>query len=395
MFLKSQAINTPDFSIHPSISELQKSLPEHRSLFLNKDYLLSMEESSPSGLSFRYVCLKKKDELIAAFYFQIINLSSQDLGQIINFEPYSKLVSGLSMLVQKMLFGVKKDKPHYLVVCGNMYLSGDYGILQEANNPQRTAELLPEAFDILRKELEKSGKVIAKIAKDFPAENDHHKSILTSRKYHPLVMDPIMKMKIPATWNSFDDYLADLSPKYLKRYLLIKKKIVKCEVRLMGLDELIKRKVRLDELYLSVQLKSPVRLIMHDSDYLISIAHRLKSKIEFRGIFEKEKLLAFMVGIKDKDHFEAHHIGIDYEYNRSHSLYQNILYFYIEMAIQCKSPELSFGRTALEMKTTVGAVSHHFNAYIKLNNSLLNGIAGHMLPKEYVMDWIPRNPFKN
>lgn len=387
-------IRTPDFHIYDSLAALQNELHPHRTLFLEKEYLLSMEESSPSALSFRYVCLKEKGKLLAAFYFQVINLSSNQLGQIINFEPYSKIVSGLSMLVQNMLFGAKKDKPHYLVICGNMYLSGDYGILVEGKNQESKAHLLVDAFEFVRKELEKTGKVMAEIAKDYPAENDIYGAALKVKKFHPLVMDPIMKMEIRSHWKCFDDYVSDLSSKYRQRYQQVKKKLDDCEVRVMSTGELIERKEEIDRLYLAVQMKSPVRLVMHDSDYLISLSKRLKSNIEFKGIFEKGKLLAFMAGIKDHHHFEAHHIGIDYEYNKSHSLYQNILYQYIEMAILAGSPLLSFGRTALEMKTTVGAMSHTYHAYIKLNNGLVNGIAGHMLPKKYEMDWIPRNPFR-
>jgi Acetyltransferase (GNAT) domain len=394
MFLKSKVIRTLDFHIYDSLAALENDLLPHRTLFLEKDYLLSMEESSPSALSFRYLCLKEKGRLVAAFYFQVINLSSSQLGQIINFEPYSKILSGLSMLVQNMLFGAKKDKPHYLVICGNMYLSGDYGILCEEKDHQKAANYLLDGFDFVRKELEKTGKVMAKIAKDYPAENDFYGPALKEKKFYPLVMDPIMEMAIRPHWNNFEDYISDLSSKYRQRYQQVKKKLATCEVRVMKTDELIERKEEIDRLYLAVQMKSPVRLIMHDSDYLISLSKRLKSKIEFKGIFENGKLLAFMAGIRDHNHFEAHHIGIDYEYNKSHNLYQNLLYEYIEMAILAKSPLLSFGRTALEMKTTVGAVAHTYHAYIKLNNGLINGIAGHMLPKEYEMDWIPRNPFK-
>ena len=394
MFLKSKVIKTPDFQIYDSFAELKNVLPPHQTLFLEKEYLLSMEESSPSALSFRYVCLKEKGKIKAAYYFQIINLSSTQLGQIVNFEPYSKIISGLSMLVQKMLFGVKKDKPHYLVICGNMYLSGDYGILFVGSDKVNAAELLSDAFVFVKKELEKTGKVMAEIAKDYSIENDIYGTHLKAKKFSSLVMDPIMKMNIRSHWNSFDDYVADLSSKYRQRYVQVKKKIASCELRILTTDELIERKEEIDRLYLAVQNKSPVRLVMHNSDYLISLSKLLKSKIEFKGILEKGKLLAFMAGIKDHQHFEAHHIGIDYEYNMSHSLYQNILYAYIEMAILAKSPLISFGRTALEMKTTVGATIHTYQAYIKLNNTLLNGIACHMLPSKYEMEWIPRNPFR-
>ena len=64
------------------------------------------------------------------------------------------------------------------------------------------------------------------------------------------------------------------------------------------------------------------------------------------------------------------------------------------MAIDVKARVVSFGRTALEMKTTVGAVSYPYNAYIKLNNRLLNGVLKKLLPENISEDWIPRDPFR-
>ena len=64
------------------------------------------------------------------------------------------------------------------------------------------------------------------------------------------------------------------------------------------------------------------------------------------------------------------------------------------MAIESKAELISFGRTALEMKTTVGAIPVPHNAYIKLNNGMLNSLIKHLLPEKTSEDWIPRNPFR-
>ena len=64
--------------------------------------------------------------------------------------------------------------------------------------------------------------------------------------------------------------------------------------------------------------------------------------------------------------------GLDYHYNKEYALYQNILYTFIKEAIITRVNTLSFGRTALEMKSTVGAKPIDHVAYIRLNNRLLN-----------------------
>ncbi|MBL7923691.1 MAG: GNAT family N-acetyltransferase [Bacteroidia bacterium] len=394
MFNLNRPLITNHFTITDSIRDLKEELPEQTSEFLRRDYLLALEEAAPPGLSFRYLSHKKGRKSDLLFYFQVINLSSREVGQIVHFEPYSKMMSGISMLIQNLLFGVKKDKPHYLVVCGNMCLSGEYGVVAPAEVKDKTAELLMEAVQCVNRELDKKGKVVANIVKDYPSELDPYGNILKSRKFNALVMDPIMKMEIRSHWNRFDDYLADLSAKYRQRFLQARKKIADFEIRSLSETDLIRLKPRLDVLYKAVQDKSPVRLIKTDAAYLISLSRHLGEKITFKGIFKEGELLAFLCGIHAGDHYEAHHIGIDYHYNKSHSLYLNLLYLYIEMAIANRVSLLSFGRTALEMKTTVGAVPHAYNAYIKLSNSLLNSISSHLLPAEASSNWIPRNPFR-
>ena len=75
-------------------------------------------------------------------------------------------------------------------------------------------------------------------------------------------------------------------------------------------------------------------------------------------------------------------------------MYQNILYAFIELGIELNVDKISFGRTALEMKTTVGAVPKNYNAYLRLENRVVNHLVKSFLPTEPSTDWTPRNPFK-
>lgn len=93
-------------------------------------------------------------------------------------------------------------------------------------------------------------------------------------------------------------------------------------------------------------------------------------------------------------HHEAHFIGIDYSLNTSLQLYQNILYSYIDDAIQMKSKHLYFGRTAMEIKTTVGAKAFPLHSYFRLENKVMNKMAKTILKHIPEQSWIPRNPFK-
>ncbi|MFN8153033.1 MAG: hypothetical protein U0Y08_01940 [Bacteroidia bacterium] len=391
MFYKTSHAETDLKSVFRSVQDIRDIDFGDTGVFLDPAYLSTLEEAAPEGMDFRYVVINN-DVQSFLYYFQTINLSSLEIGQIINKQPFSGIVKAVCDLIQGILFGTKKDKPNYLLVCGNMCLSGPYGIA--ANTTVEAAHHLFEAIERCTKDLNKQGKVIGTIIKDFPEQDDPFSPVIKHHRYNRLVMDPVMKMKIRPNWNTMDDYLGDLSAKYRQRFQQARKKLGGIEIKDMTVKEMLSYHDRINELYTAVQLKSPVRLVKPDAGYLIGLKKNLGTKMRFRGLFDGDNMIGFLTGISDGFSYEAHHIGIDYHYNKTHAVYLNILYFYIEMAIDAGAGLLSFGRTALEMKTTVGAVPEPHSAWIKLNNGMLNSLIRYMLPDKAEEDWIPRNPFK-
>ena len=80
-----------------------------------------------------------------------------------------KTISGL---LQNILFGTNPDKPNYLLICGNMCLSGDYGMHVSPTHLEESKHHLFDAIDLCTAELNKSGKVVATIIKDFRTNAD-------------------------------------------------------------------------------------------------------------------------------------------------------------------------------------------------------------------------------
>lgn len=383
------------FKIYQKAEDLPIDALHRRSVFLQKEYLLSLEKAAPAGMEFRYVYIPLTNKQGILFYFQVINLSSKEINQIINFQPYSSIIKSISDLVQSFLLGTGKDRPNYLLISGNMCLSGPYGISYDHQDEKAVSSYLFQAIEICSKELQKKGKVVATIVKDFPEARTAFSPVMRLHRYNRLTMDPIMKMDIHPEWKVMDDYLAAITSKYRQRYQQARKKLNDCTVKTLTISEAEKLQPRINELYKAVQEKSPVRIVQPHAGYLISLMRHLGDKVVLNGIFLNEKLIGFLTGIKDGDQYEAHHIGMDYEYLRSHSLYLNILYFYIEMAIHSGARTLSLGRTALEMKTTVGATPDMHEAWLKLSNRMLNSLACHLIPEKTGNDWIPRNPFRD
>jgi hypothetical protein len=361
------------------------------SYFLSKDYLVSVQESKFQGMSFFYYVGRSKGQPTSFFYFQIINLASNELNQIINLDPYGKILSGLSGVLDKFIFGVKRDKPHYIAICGNMILSGDHGIITNDNQFSK----LEKAISLIKIELSKSGKVAAFIVKDFLAETDHIGKDLNKIGFNLFVMDPIMELALSKNWNSFDDYTNAMSAKYRLRTTTVRKKVDDFILKNLSIEELILYKDTYNALYKNVQQKSPIRLVNCEIDYLVNLLKNALGEVIIKSYINNlQKPVAFFCGIKNGNFLEAHHIGIDYKLNKAHALYQNILYDFIDLGIELKVDKISFGRTALEMKTTVGAIPINYNAYLRLENRFVNHLVKSFLPTEPDNNWTPRNPFK-
>jgi len=399
MATPTDRISKPALKTFHKIDEIGKKelaeLAQSNSLFLQAPYLRTLEKAAPPGMSVRYVLAQQAKANPALFYFQIMNLSSKELGRIIHFEPYGKLLNSISGILDTFIFGVNAKEDHYLVICGNMCLSGDYGMLiNKGFETDHIPDLLNQAMDIVTKDLDENGKVVAWVVKDFEHDSNRVHKKLISRRFIRLPMDPVMKMEIPEHWQHIQDYVKDLSSKYRVRYNNTRKKVAGLTYRALSLNDMDHLSQRIDELYKLVQSKSPVRIFRPDSSYLRQLMIELGEKCRIAGYFNNDELIAFQCGIADQQHFEAHHIGIDYHFNKSHSLYLNILFNYIEMAIDAKSTLLSFGRTALEMKTTVGAVPVNYDAYLKFSNRIVNSVCRTLAPDKAGKDWIARNPFR-
>jgi hypothetical protein len=113
------------------------------------------------------------------------------------------------------------------------------------------------------------------------------------------------------------------------------------------------------------------------------------------AMFLENRLLGFYSYMIKDGALLSHFIGYDEENNKEYSIYMNILLGLIRNAIDLKVSKLFYYRTALEIKSSVGAVPHKMYMYIKHNNAIINSSMGVIIKAFFpVPKWTPRNPFK-
>jgi hypothetical protein len=203
-----------------------------------------------------------------------------------------------------------------------------------------------------------------------------------------------MELNIANDWNTFEDYLAALSSKYRVRA----NKIVKTSSSIQRIDfdseKILQYQTEIKALYHQVADKVDFNLAVLPDDYFYAQKKNLPSKYHFIGYFYEEKLVGFITIFELDDKAEVHYIGLDYAVNKSLHLYQSMLYDMIKFGINNKVSHLHFGRTAPEVKSTIGAKALPMFGFIKHRNSLVNAIMGFFTARLKPRAYILRNPFK-
>lgn len=387
------------FDLYKSILDVpvkdRESVCEPGKIFLQHNYFSGLENSAMPAMEYRYVLLKEKKITVAFLYFQLVNVASREFGSVLNLEKFGWVAAKLDSSVNRFVFSAGGDKPNYILVCGNLLVSGEYGV-SYINKAKASAifQALPEVMEFISKGLEKTGNVCAWMIKDFYDISfvDH---VFTQTGFSRLPMDPEMIFAVNAKWKTYSDYMEALSAKYRLRANNSLKKIASLKLRELSMDEMEKYSKELLHLYMNVFSKASVRLVKANVDYFIQLKKNLGDGFYLKAFFDKEEPVAFYTGIMHEGKHEAHLIGMNYRYNKSHLLYQNILYNLVKDAIERKSQQLFFGRTAMEIKSTVGARPFDLHMYVKLTNSFFNGMIKPVIRHSKPDEWVARQPFRN
>jgi hypothetical protein len=133
-------------------------------------------------------------------------------------------------------------------------------------------------------------------------------------------------------------------------------------------------------------------------DFKLETYKELKKKLGKDYILKtywlNHKIVGFLSGVINQTSLDAHFVGIDYLLNREYAIYQRMLYDYIEIAINKNLKTINFGRTASEIKSSVGAVPQDLTMYLRHKKSITNSIISLFLQKIQPTAFQQKFPFK-
>ncbi|WP_420461183.1 hypothetical protein [Neolewinella sp.] len=275
-----------------------------------------------------------------------------------------------------------------VLVLGQLLTSGDYG--QDGLNllnPKEAAQLLPAVADTL---LRRGRGYRAVLLKDLYPTDSPHTAALLRKPFTLLPTDPCMLL--PLRWPDLEAYVADLSSKYRVRYRRARTKLAGIQRRSLPAREVTERLDRIYALYRITSQGAAVNLTALTPDYF----RWLGQHATVHGYFDPAgELIGFTTALANGPAYQAHYLGLEESYKRSHHLYHNMLFDLLGDALAGDFTTLDYGRTALEIKSSVGAVPHSYATLLRLCSPLLNPLVPFFLPAVFTApQWQQRHPFR-
>lgn len=384
LFDKADAIPATDW----------EAITHKKTVFLEKDFLKIIEKGEHSRLMCRYVIVYHKKRPCGIIYYQVIDFKAGIFGDLMN-QQVESIRSTRMNLFEKYIDSNKHEILLRLFTCGNNLVSGEYGFLFDKKIRERDAhELLLKITDIVSKEEKLRGTISAVLIKDFykPLEPE---DLFRYEKYSRFFVEPNLIVTIPKNISSLNEYIELFSKKYRNRAKAIFKNTQALKINELDADEIRLHEEDMYTLYERVFSNAKFKLIKLPKNYFSSVKSLYKDHFKVKGFFYNTRLVAFGTSFLMEDgSLEAHYIGFDYDLNTQFDLYQNLLYSMINEAIIHKCTKVNLGRTAAEIKTTVGARPQNLICYIKPQNTISKLIQKPFISFLQPAEWVPRNPFK-
>jgi hypothetical protein len=387
------------FSIYSSARQLGadwQSAQPNDNVFLQPAYLQALEDNPPRGMRFSYLVFYKNGAPIGVAACQVSNFRvDNSVKDSTDGNKYPCVIRAVAKYFKKL---VVSQLDHNLLVCGNLLLTGEHGFYFDYEKIE-----IAKAFDLVEEALIQTQdywqaqkvSIDGIFIKDVCEEHRGTGKVLLERKFSEFTFHPNMVLEIPAQWASFEDYLKAISSKYrvrAKRAFRMAEGIDMVELTQNQIDTY---KTRLYELYQDVADGADFNMVVLHENYMPDLKRRLGEGFKIFAYYKNGEMVGYRSTINNHDELEAHFLGFEKDCNRDCQIYLNMLFDTLRQGIAEGKKKVVYARTAMEIKSSVGAEPMEMYCYIRASNRWMNKILPPVL--EYLRppaDWVPRSPFK-
>lgn len=330
-------------------------------IYYSPEFLRAFEIAN-TAIEFHYIFILKAEQAVAFANTQVVTIGVETITKNI------KMSDKLKRIVNNLFC----NNPIRVLFCGNVFLSGEYGtFLKQGEAKVETFKAITEGVEELSKAIK---KLKAVFVKDFENESLHITDHLKAYDYAAMKVEPNMIITLKPEWQSFEDYTNALKSKYRIKANRADAKSETLDAKLFSVDDIQIHKDQLQELYQNTIDNADFNAQILNLDTYIHLKEAFKEKFIVKGYFLKSKLVGFLTAMQNEAHLDAHFIGIDYSKNKEFGIYTRILNDYVRLGIETKSTQINLGRTASEIKSTLGAQPKTLTCYCKHQRYLPNQV---------------------
>lgn len=389
LLCKKKSSNVCYFSSVDDIpEEVWQELQCSHNLYFHPNYLAALEKGNPQ-IQFAYIVLfDEAKNAIALATVQVIDFYLESVQNNLQ-----SIVEWVKCMGRKLHI-LPSERPFKVLTCGNTFVSGEHGVFIKHNQDKKQVlKEIAQAIIDFEKEVSKNA-IDAFMLKDFVNESLFITDTLYKEGYNSFNVDPNMVLVFEDNWHTFDDYLAAFKTKFrvkARRALKQSADLRVVDVKKEDLEQLLPE---MTLLYKTVSNKASFNLGDFNLETYKLLKENLGDNYIIKAYWLEDKLVGFLSGIVSQNSLDAHFVGIDYQYNKTYAIYQRMLYDYISLAIKHQLKTINFGRTASEIKSSVGAIPQDLTIYLRHKNSIPNRILSLFLKKIQPTEFNQKKPFK-
>jgi hypothetical protein len=355
-------------------------------IFLTSEYLEVLEKSAPTNMICHFIGLFKKKELVGIALSQFLNLNQM--------ESFGERDKCVKTAVRNTVF--KNFASHILIIGNNMLTGQNAFIFSDKIDRIQGLKTLKSASEKLKSSFKNKGtKIHITTFKDFATEETTPFKQAGFQKHFQYSTQPNMVFDIPSQWKSEQDYIDALLKKYRDQYKRARKKGEGIEKRKLNLEDIIQYEDTIYDLYHHVAKNAYFNTFFLTKNHFRIFKEVLKDRFLFYGYFMNDCLIGFNTLIKNGDIMDTYFLGYDDSIQREKMLYLNMLYDMVAYSINKGFKEIIFARTALEIKSSIGAKPIEMFGFAQHSNPAADLIFerafSYLEPK---VNWQERSPFK-
>lgn len=383
-----------DFKIYNTVSDLPNywNVLARHDIFLKQPFLKALEDSCPKNITPYYVGVFKAEKLVGIAIIQRVELYFNDVFRKEYTNSFKRMAKGI---VAKIIRG-------NLLVVGNLMHTGQHSLffLDDEITYKEYLNTVYKALIQLQIDIKnKHNKKIRLIAfKDyFESDSIHNNtSFFKENGLYKVQVQPNMLLPIQKSWSTLEDYISAFTNKYKKRYRTARRKSNAIKKYELSIEEVRLNETKLFDLYKNVSDNAGVNSFVLREHHFLRLKEELKEDFKVIGYFLNKELIGFYTLILNGNDLETYFLGYHLKYQYKHQLYLNMLYDMAGYAIENKYRTVVYARTAMEIKSSVGAEANAMHIYMKhtnsfISNTILKLVVKYMNPTR---KWVKRNPFK-